>query len=75
MNDSISFEIPFHPMVSSHQALLYSPHQPHSGFVDFDQAGLTQCPEVIISCGFEDKPRRYRYRGTSDGQAIYREES
>lgn len=79
----MKFELPTHPMCLEHRGLLISldltiPNQ----YVDFDQVGLKECPEVLV-IGTEKenehgKPRvvevRYRYQGVQDGRAVYREE-
>lgn len=79
----IKFELPFHPMCLEHRGLLISlnltaPNQ----YVDFDQIGMKECPEVLVM-GFDRENQygksegvevRYRYQGVQDGRAVYREE-
>lgn len=62
----MTFELPFHFMCSKHQGLLYQHGVSYPDFIDFDQAGLTQVPNVIVQNGV-----RFVYKGTAEGQAIY----
>lgn len=62
------FETPFHDMCASHTAILYKlDHTIES--VYFDHVGLEKCPDVIVN-----SEGRFRYKGVSDGQAIYTQE-
>lgn len=62
----LTFELPFHPMCSRHQGLFYQAGVSYPDFIDFDQAGLSQCPNVIIKNGV-----RFVYKGIAEGQAVY----
>lgn len=63
----MTFELPFHSMCSRHQGLLYQHGDNRPEFIDFDAAGLTQCPNAIVT----DENVRFVYKGIAEGQAIY----
>lgn len=64
----LSFETPFHDMCASHTALLYKSDRTIES-VYFDYVQLSKCPDIIAT-----EEGRFKYRGVSDGQAIYRQE-
>jgi hypothetical protein len=67
--NTISFELPFHGTCANNQIILHSENSPMD-FLNLDQAGLDEMPDVII---FNSK--RYKYSGVSDGRGQYYEEN
>lgn len=64
----LTFGNPFHDMCASHTAILYKlDHTIES--VYFDHIELSKCPDVIVN-----SEGRFKYKGVSDGQAIYIQE-
>lgn len=64
----LTFETPFHDMCANHTGILYKlDHTIES--VYFDHVELSRCPDVIVN-----SEGRFRYKGVSDGQAIYTQE-
>lgn len=64
----LTFETPFHDMCASHTGILYKLDRTIES-VYFDHVELSRCPDVIVT-----SEGRFRYKGVSDGQAIYTQE-